>query len=80
MFTGAETDRMVTVGLVAKRAHTIPAMDETETGPELERETQVRLRQKPLVSRGLLTALILLAIVCALGGDLPARPDPGARR
>jgi hypothetical protein len=63
MFTGSETDRMVTVGLVAKRAHTIPAMDETETGPELERETLVRLRQKPLVSRGLLTALILLAIV-----------------
>jgi hypothetical protein len=64
MITGAETDRMVAVGLVAKRAHTIPAMDETETGPELERETQVRLRQKPLVSRGLLTALILLMIVC----------------
>lgn len=63
MFTGAETDRMVNVGLVAKRAHTIPAMDETESGPELERETQVRLRQKPLVSRGLLTALILMAIV-----------------
>ncbi|KQW45984.1 hypothetical protein ASC77_18945 [Nocardioides sp. Root1257] len=63
MFTGSETDRMVTVGLVAKRAHTIPAMDETETIPELERETVVRLRQKPLVSRGLLTALILLSIV-----------------
>lgn len=64
MLTGAETDRLVAVGLVAKRAHTIPAMDETETGPELELETQVRLRQKPLVSRGLLTALILLLIVC----------------
>ncbi|GAA4711872.1 carboxypeptidase-like regulatory domain-containing protein [Nocardioides conyzicola] len=63
MFTGSEADRMVTVGLVAKRAHTIPAMDETETGPELERETLVRLRQKPLVSRGLLTALILMCIV-----------------
>src|SRR6478609_9584250 len=64
MITGAETDRIVAVGLVARRAHTIPAMDETETGPELERGTQVRLRQKPLVSRGLLTALILLMIVC----------------
>src|SRR6478609_1438843 len=63
MFTGSETDRMVTVGLVARRAHTIPAMDETETEPELAQETQVRLRQKPLVSRGLLTALILMAIV-----------------
>ncbi|QWF21306.1 carboxypeptidase-like regulatory domain-containing protein [Nocardioides sp. LMS-CY] len=63
MFTGAETDRMVTVGLVAKRAHTIPAMDETETGPELEREAIVRLKQKPMVSRGLLTALILMGIV-----------------
>src|SRR6478609_9036907 len=63
MITGAETDRIVNVGLVAKRAHTIPAMDETETEPELAQETQVRLRQKPLVSRGLLTALILMAIV-----------------
>jgi hypothetical protein len=63
MLTGAETDRIVNVGLVAKRAHTIPAMDETESEPELQHETQVRLRQKPLVSRGLLTALILMAIV-----------------
>lgn len=63
MLTGAETDRMVTVGLVAKRAHTIPAMDETETGPELARDAIVRLRQKPMVSRGLLTALILIGIV-----------------
>lgn len=63
MFTGAEIDRMVTVDLVAKRAHTIPAMDETETGPELDRQVVVRLRQKPLISRGLLTALILMGIV-----------------
>ena len=53
-------------------------MDETETGPELERETTVRLRQKPLISRGLLTALILLGIVALWAGDLPARPDQGA--
>ncbi len=64
MITGSEVDRLVAVALVAKRAHTIPAMDETETGPELTRETVVRLRQKPLVSRGLLTALILLSIIC----------------
>lgn len=64
MITGTEIDRMVNVGLVAKRGHTIPAMDEAETGVELERETAVRLRQKPLVSRGLLTALILTGIVC----------------
>ncbi len=65
LFTGSEADRMVTVGLVATRGLTIPAMDETETGPELQRELLVRLRQKPLVSRGLLTSLILLGIVLA---------------
>ena len=63
MLTGSEVDRLVNVGLVAKRAHSIPAMDEAETGVELTRETVVRLRQKPLISRGLLTALILLGIV-----------------
>jgi len=63
LFTGSEIDRTVAVALVARRAHTIPAMDETETGPELERDTLVRLRQKPIVSRGLLTSLILISIV-----------------
>lgn len=63
LFTGSEVDRTVNVGLLARRSHTIPAMDETETGPELERSLHVRLRQKPLVSRGLLTSLILIAIV-----------------
>lgn len=63
LITGSEVDRMVKVGLLARRAHTIPAMDETETGPELEREIVVRLRQKPLLSRGLLTSLILISIV-----------------
>ena len=63
MVTGSEVDRMVNVGLVAARAHAVAAMDETESGPDLERSAVIRLRQKPLVSRGLLTALILMAIV-----------------
>lgn len=63
LITGSEVDRTVNVGLLARRAHTIPAMDETETGPELERQIIVRLRQKPLLSRGLLTSLILISIV-----------------
>jgi 5-hydroxyisourate hydrolase-like protein (transthyretin family) len=63
MLTGSEVDRTVTLDLTARRAHTIPAMDETETGPELERQAVVRLRQRPRISRGLLTALILMSIV-----------------
>jgi hypothetical protein len=63
MFTGSEVDRMVAVGLVARRAHTIAAMDETEPAPELERQAVVRLRQKPLIGRGLLTACILMGVV-----------------
>jgi carboxypeptidase family protein len=63
LITGSDMERTVNVGLLARRAHTIPAMDETETGPELERQTRVRLRQKPLLSRGLLTSLILISIV-----------------
>ncbi len=63
MLTGSEVDRLVKVDLTGRRAHTIPAMDETETGPELDDQTVVRLRQRPRISRGLLTALILMSIV-----------------
>jgi hypothetical protein len=63
MVTGTEIDRVVTIGLVGRRADSIPAMEETETEPELTDQTTVVLKQRPVISRGLLTALILLAII-----------------
>lgn len=63
MITGTELDRIVTVDLVGRRVHSIPAMDEAETEPELTDQTSVTLKQRPLISRGLLTALILAGIV-----------------
>jgi hypothetical protein len=63
MFTGSELDRAVALTLTARRAHTIPAMDEAETEPELTDDTTVTLKQRPLISRGMLTFLILAAIV-----------------
>ena len=83
MFTGSEIDRMVGVDLTAKRMHSIPAMDETEEEPELVDQVLVRLRQRPLISRGLLTMLILASIVALWAIDLPAGhpagPLPGLR-
>jgi hypothetical protein len=63
MITGTELDRVIAVDLVGRRAHSIPAMDEAETDPELTDRTSVTLKQRPLISRGLLTALILASIV-----------------
>lgn len=63
MFTGAEIDRTATINLTARRTNVISAMQETEEEPELAASTKVVLRQRPLVSRGLLTALVLLGIV-----------------
>lgn len=65
LFTGGEAERQVNVALTARRSLTIPAMDalEAEGEPELTDQTGVTLRQRPLVSRGLLTALILAGIV-----------------
>ncbi|WP_139983177.1 carboxypeptidase regulatory-like domain-containing protein [Nocardioides litoris] len=77
MVTGAEVDRTATVDLTASRTHSIPAMTEleaetlaaadgdteTERAPDLTAQTSLVLRQRPMVSRGLLTALILLGIV-----------------
>ncbi|MDT4946372.1 MAG: hypothetical protein QOH14_3105 [Pseudonocardiales bacterium] len=71
MFTGAEIDRTVSVEAVARRAEALtaaPAESVIETEPPLIRETSVRLRQRPLVSRGLLTALILVGIVALWAG------------
>jgi len=63
MITGTDIDRPVTVDLVGRRVNTIPAMDEAESEPELKDEAVVTLKQRPIISRGLLTALILAAIV-----------------
>ena len=72
MLVGAELDRVVSVRSVAGRVS--PPAGTPSTDPlgtpaavpvrdALELETTVRLRQRPLLSRGLLTALILAGIV-----------------
>lgn len=65
MLTGTELDRSLTVELVARRLQSGP-VDETdgaEAPAELTGGTVIQLRQRPVVSRGLVTALILVAIV-----------------
>lgn len=68
MLTGAEIDRTVTVQAVAHTADR--AQPDAAVRPEVEttRETTIRLRQRPLVSRGVLTALILASIVLLWAG------------
>jgi hypothetical protein len=71
MITGAELDRTVTVAATAHAVDTrthLDADDGPDTLPVAVPETTVRLRQRPLLSRGLLTALILLAIVALWAG------------
>ncbi|MDP9091928.1 MAG: carboxypeptidase-like regulatory domain-containing protein [Actinomycetota bacterium] len=62
MFTGAEIDRTV---VVEASARPVQLLLDPEVEPEVlvVRETTVQLRQRPLLSRGLLTVLILLCIV-----------------
>ena len=64
MITGAEADRPVQVVATATRADLPP---DTDPGPDdvaVEPQTvELKLRQRPLVSRGVLTAMILLGIV-----------------
>jgi hypothetical protein len=62
MFTGAEIDRSVTVEASATRVD-IPPDAENEPEVQAAQTTTVRLRQRPTISRGLLTILILAAIV-----------------
>lgn len=62
MFTGAEIDRTVTVEASARRVDVMPDPT-TEAEVQTVQEVTVRLRQRPLVSRGMLTALILASIV-----------------
>jgi len=63
MFTGAEIDRTAAINLTAKRTNVISAMEEAENEPELTAATTVVLRQRPTVSRGILTALVLMTII-----------------
>lgn len=63
MITGAEIDRTAAINLTARRTNVISAMQETEQEPELQTTTTVVLRQRPILSRGLLTALVLAAII-----------------
>lgn len=63
MLTGSEVERPVRVVLTGRRAYSIPAMGEADQGPDVEDEVALRLRQRPTLSRGLLTALVLLTII-----------------
>jgi hypothetical protein len=69
MFTGGELDRNVTVVASATRLDLQP--DEIETEPDGDVRspvTMLQVRQRPVVSRGLLTALILAGIVALWAG------------
>jgi hypothetical protein len=64
MITGGETERPVQVVATAARADLPPDADPGADGAAVApRTVELKLRQRPLVSRGLLTALILLSIV-----------------
>ncbi|MGH9061442.1 MAG: carboxypeptidase-like regulatory domain-containing protein, partial [Acidimicrobiales bacterium] len=67
MFTGGEIDRTVTVAATGRGPAPQADGPLEHDGPETC-ETTVRLRQRPLVSRGLLTALILASIVALWAG------------
>ena len=69
MFTGSEVERPVQVVATATRAD-LPA-DADPSAADIEvptRETNVRLRQRPLISRGMLTAFVLLGIIALWAG------------
>lgn len=61
MITGSEIDRTSDVLLVGRRVESLP--DDSETPAELEASTHIQLRQRPVLSRGLMTAMILLSII-----------------
>lgn len=64
MITGGEAERPVQVVATATRADLPPDADPSANdAPVPPREIGLKLRQRPLVSRGVLTALILLGIV-----------------
>ncbi len=63
MIMGSELDRTLAVTATAHTVGVRPDAEAGETLPVAVPETTVRLRQRPLVSRGMLTALVLLAII-----------------
>jgi 5-hydroxyisourate hydrolase-like protein (transthyretin family) len=68
MFSGAEVDRTVMVQADAARADTEPAAAPAPVDAPGNLETTVRLRQRPLLSRGMLTALILASVIALWAG------------
>jgi hypothetical protein len=68
MFSGGEVDRTVMVQADAARADTEPAAAPAPVDAPGNLETTVRLRQRPLVSRGMLTALILASVIALWAG------------
>lgn len=66
MVTGSEVDRTVGVEIVAREAVGAPRGGEgpvVEAEPVVAESTTLQLRQRPLISRGLLTFLILASVV-----------------
>ncbi|MEO6885018.1 MAG: carboxypeptidase-like regulatory domain-containing protein [Jatrophihabitantaceae bacterium] len=68
MFTGAEADRTVVVQADAAHVEGAPLDEMTAAAIPGTHETTVRLRQRPLISRGMLTALILMSIIALWAG------------
>lgn len=65
MISGGELDRTVSIETLARPVPILvpESSDAVPTDEPLQQETTVRLRQRPLLSRGLLTAAILAGIV-----------------
>lgn len=66
MFTGGEIDRTVTVETTARMLG--GNLDDPGLAEPAVQETTVRLRQRPLISRGMLTALVLAGIIALWAG------------
>ncbi len=67
-FTGSEADRAVAVSATATRADLTADSDPGGDAALKPTTTGVQLRQRPMISRGLLTALILMSIVALWAG------------
>lgn len=69
MLTGAEAERPVKIVATATRADLPADADPAAVGdPIAPREATISLKQRPLLSRGVLTALVLLTIVALWAG------------
>ena len=67
-FTGGETDRAVAISATATRADLTAESAPGGDAVLAPSTTGVQLRQRPMISRGLLTALILMSIVALWAG------------